>query len=50
MCYCIEFFFSIFNYCTGKSWQDKIKELRDEMSANQASAVVVYKLDEVACK
>ncbi|CAH3190793.1 unnamed protein product [Porites evermanni] len=33
---------------TGKSWKDKIKELRDEMSANQASAVVVYKLDEVA--
>lgn len=33
---------------TGKSWGDKIKDLRAEMSSNQASAVIVYKLDEVA--
>ncbi|XP_068700264.1 xaa-Pro aminopeptidase 1-like [Montipora foliosa] len=33
---------------TGKSWQDKIKDLRAEMSSNGATAVIVYKLDEVA--
>lgn len=33
---------------TGKSWQDKINDLRAEMSSNSATAVIVYKLDEVA--
>ncbi|KAJ7331094.1 Xaa-Pro aminopeptidase 2 [Desmophyllum pertusum] len=33
---------------TGKTWQDKIKDLRDEMSSNNATAVIVYELDEVA--
>lgn len=33
---------------TGKEWSDKIKDLRNEMSANDATGVVVYQLDEVA--
>ncbi|KAL9976354.1 hypothetical protein ACROYT_G013647 [Oculina patagonica] len=33
---------------TGKTWDDKIKDLRDEMTSNKATAVIVYKLDEVA--
>ena len=44
------YFFLFFDFCLGKSWGDKIKELRAEMSSNDASAVIVYKLDEVACK
>lgn len=34
----------------GKSWKDKVKDIRAEMSSNSATSVVVYKLDEVACK
>lgn len=33
---------------TGKSWRDKVKDMRAEMSSNSATCVVVYKLDEVA--
>jgi len=33
---------------TGKEWSDKIKDLRNEMTSNKATAVIVYKLDEVA--
>jgi len=44
------YFFLFFDFCLGKSWGDKIKELRAEMSSNDATAVIVYKLDEVACK
>lgn len=33
---------------TGKAWSDKIKDLRNEMTANDATAVIVYQLDEVA--
>lgn len=40
--------FSLEMKFTGKSWGDKIKELRAEMSSNDATAVIVYKLDEVA--
>lgn len=33
---------------TGKTWTDKINDLRNEMTSNDATAVIVYKLDEVA--
>ena len=33
---------------TGTTWQDKILEVRDEMTKNEASALVITALDEVA--
>lgn len=39
-----------YNCWLGKAWSDKIKDLRNEMTANDATAVIVYQLDEVACK
>lgn len=33
---------------TGKSWDDKIKDLRKQLISNSATAFIVYKLDEVA--
>ncbi|RMX55174.1 hypothetical protein pdam_00018932 [Pocillopora damicornis] len=33
---------------TGKSWEDKIKDLREQLISNRATAFIVYKLDEVA--
>ena len=38
------------NCYSGKKWGDKIEDLRNEMSANGATAVIVFSLDEVACK
>lgn len=34
----------------GKSWQDKILALRETLKARSATAVVLEKLDEIACK
>lgn len=33
---------------TGKSWEDKITDLQNELTSNNATAFIVYKLDEVA--
>jgi len=35
---------------TGKSWHDKVKEVRETMTKKKADALVVTALDEVACK
>lgn len=35
---------------SGKSWQDKVKDLRDEMVKQNAAAFIVTSLDEIACK
>lgn len=34
----------------GKTWQDKVKEIRTEMKNKKAFALVLYKMDEIACK
>ncbi len=34
----------------GKSWQDKILALRKFLKARSATAVILQKLDEIACK
>lgn len=34
----------------GKKWKDKIQEVRNAMVKDEAIAVVVTALDEVACK
>ena len=33
---------------TGKSWEDKVKEMRDEMKAKKADVLVLSALDDVA--
>ena len=35
---------------SGRSWQDKIIALRGFLKARSATAVVIEKLDEIACK
>lgn len=40
----------MFGALTGRSWQDKVCDVRAKMNANQTSVVVVTALDEVACK
>lgn len=35
---------------TGKSWHEKIKEVRGTLTKKKADALVVTALDEVACK
>ena len=37
-------------YVLGKSWQEKIRELRENLKKKRAYALVVTALDEVACK
>lgn len=44
------YFIFLFNFFSGKSWEDKIKDLREQLISNSATAFIVYKLDEVACK
>lgn len=34
----------------GRSWQDKMEDVRREMKKKAASVLVVTALDEVACK
>ena len=33
---------------TGKSWEDKVKEIRDEMKAKKVNVLVLSALDDVA--
>ena len=37
-------------FSTGKSWHEKIKEVRGTLTKKKADALVVTALDEVACK
>ena len=34
----------------GRSWEEKIKKVREKMTEKKADAVVVSALDEIACK
>ena len=34
---------------SGRSWEDKVSDVRKEMEKNRASVLVVTALDEVAC-
>lgn len=34
---------------TGKSWEDKMRDLRYQMEVKKAAAVVLQSLDEIAC-
>ena len=34
----------------GKSWSDKVNDVRAKMKAKQATGVVFHKLDDEACK
>lgn len=34
----------------GQSWQEKVKDIRNEMRKKDVSVLVVTALDEVACK
>jgi len=34
----------------GRSWEDKILALRHSLQAKSSTAVVLQKLDEIACK
>ena len=36
--------------CTGRSWQDKVSDIREKMETEGASVVMVTELDEVACE
>ena len=35
---------------TGRSWQDKVADIREKMETEGASVVMVTELDEVACE
>ena len=37
-------------FTIGKSWHEKVKEVRGALSKKKADALVVTALDEVACK
>ena len=37
-------------YLPGKTWQQKTKEIQDEMATKDADALIVTSLDETACK
>lgn len=43
---------SLLRYCVyaGRSWQEKLEDVRSEMKKKAASVLVVTALDEVACK
>lgn len=38
------------NFIIGKSWHEKVEEVRGTLSKKKADALVVTALDEVACK
>ena len=40
----------LFNAILGKSWHDKVKEVREKLTKKKADALVVTALDEIACK
>ena len=46
----ISFCFKIFVFTIGKSWHEKVKEVRGTLTKKKADALVVTALDEVACK
>ena len=37
-------------FLPGKSWQDKVRELRETLRKKKAYALVVTALDEIACE
>ena len=43
----VKFYMKSCNILLGKSWQDKTKELLDELEANKNDATVLTALDEV---
>ena len=40
----------VYDVIVGKSWNDKVKEVREKMTKKKADALVVTALDEIACK
>ena len=42
--------FLLFDAIVGKSWHDKVKDVREKMTKKKADALVVTALDEIACK
>lgn len=38
------------NYFIGRSWEEKIKKVREKMTEKNAEGLVVTALDEIACK
>ena len=35
---------------TGRSWEEKIKAVREKMAEKKADALIISALDEIACK
>ena len=44
------YIFLLSDAIVGKSWHDKVKEVREKMTKKKADALVITALDEIACK
>ena len=43
-------YYNVLLIVIGRSWEEKIKKVREKMTEKKADAVVVSALDEIACK